>query len=102
MAFMSIMFAMLAFFGIVFGFLGFLSLVGIIFLIVGIVNRQKPKYVGKKSPTACIVSGIVFLLLPVGTAIFIGISIIWSIFSGFFENFHYLCLILSTASTVFS
>lgn len=86
MAFASMMFVVLMIFGI---FLIFLFIVGMIFLIVGIVNRRKQKYAGKESPTACIVLGVVFLFLPVGTAILVGISFAGSLFSNLSENASY-------------
>ncbi len=65
-------------------FLGFLFLVGLILLIVGIVRKRKPKNAGKKSPVVCIVSGAVCLLAPIGTAICLVISLVVSLFSGRF------------------
>lgn len=67
-------------------FLGFLFLVGAILLIVGIVRKRKPQNAGKKSPTACIVSGAVFLLPPVGTAVYLAVSLAVSLFTATFGN----------------
>lgn len=46
-----------------------LFIIGMIFLIVGIVRKRNPKNAGKKSPTVCIVSGTVCLLPLIGAAI---------------------------------
>lgn len=86
MAFASMMFVALMIFGI---FLIFLFLVGMIFMIVGIVNRRKLRYADKESSTAFIFLGVVFLFLPVGTAILVGISIAGSPFSNPSENAGY-------------
>lgn len=40
-----------------------ISLAGIILLIIGIVNKRKPKNVGKKHPTVCISVGSILLVL---------------------------------------
>lgn len=66
MAFVSMMFVFLIIICII---LGVLFITGLIFLIVGIVNKRKPKYIGKKSPVVCIITGSVLLVLPVATTL---------------------------------
>lgn len=65
MAFASMIFVFLA---IVLIILGILFIAGLIFLIVGIVNKRKPKNKGRKYPVVLIVIGALLLVLPVGTA----------------------------------
>lgn len=86
MAFVSLMLMWLAFFGLI---IGFLFLAGMIFLITGLVIRQKPKYSRKKSPIVCIVIGVVFLILPVGMAVLIEINMIVSLFTGSSQSLRY-------------
>ena len=57
MAFISMIFAGIA---ITFIFLLMLFIIGLIFLIIGVVNSHKSKYKGKKSPVVCIVIGALF------------------------------------------
>lgn len=89
MAFMSIMLMLLASLAFIGLALGFLFLVGMIFLILGLVIRRKPKYAGKKSPIVCIVIGVIFLIPPIGAAILIEINMIASLFSGLSPNSSY-------------
>lgn len=49
--------------------LGLLFVVGLVLLLVGLINRKKPKYEGKKSPVVCISIGSVLLLIPVVTVV---------------------------------
>lgn len=74
MAGVSIVFVTLVLFAL---FLGFLFLVGTIFLIVGLGRRYNPKNAGKKSPIVCIVLGVIFLVPPLGISFLIAIDIVW-------------------------
>lgn len=66
MAFVSMV---LVFLIIVLIILGFLFITGLIFLIIGLVKKSKPKNIGKKSPIVCIVTGSILLALPVLTTL---------------------------------
>lgn len=66
MAFVSMIFAFLA---IVLIILGILFIAGLILLIIGVVNKRKPKNKGKKYPIVLIVIGSLLLIMPVGTGI---------------------------------
>ncbi|MGN0586125.1 MAG: DUF5104 domain-containing protein [Oscillospiraceae bacterium] len=71
MAFVSMIFVFLAIALII---LGILFIAGLILLIVGIVNKRKPKNKGKKYPVVLIVIGSLLLVLPVGTAVTLTVS----------------------------
>lgn len=60
MAMVSMMFVLLL---IVLGLLGAIAAVGLVLLAVGVVNRRKPRYAGKRSPTVCMVLGGILLAL---------------------------------------
>ena len=47
---------------------GLLLITGIILIIVGLVNKSRKKYSGKKSPAVCIIAGTVLIALPAVTA----------------------------------
>ena len=68
MAMVSIMIVLLL---IVLGLLGAMAVVGLILLVVGVVNRRKPQYAGKRSPTVCMVlgGGALALSLLLGTVL---------------------------------
>lgn len=48
-----------------------LFIIGMVFLIIGIVQKRKPQYAGKKSPTVCIASGTICLLPPILGALYL-------------------------------
>lgn len=56
---------------------------GIILLIIGIVNKRKPKNAGRKFPTACISVGALLLVLP---ALIFAIGIVPRIGGGYYNN----------------
>lgn len=68
MAFVSMF---LAFLFIALIILGGMFFLGLILLIIGIIRRKNPKNQGKKSPIVSIVLGILLLLPPVGTGVFV-------------------------------
>lgn len=55
-------------------FLGILLIAGLILLVIGIINRHRKKYIGKHSPTVCIVTGAVIFSLPL--MLVIGITVL--------------------------
>lgn len=89
MAFVSMM---MVFIVIVFIILGILLISGLIFLIVGIVNKRKPKYIGKKSPTICIIVGSILLILPILTFTITIIGGITSSVSTIIKRTDYECI----------
>ena len=58
-------------------------LAGIILLIIGIVNKSKPKNAGRKFPTVCMSLGGTLLVLP---ALIVAIGIVPRIFGGFYSS----------------
>lgn len=72
MAFVSMIFVFLVIALII---LGILFIAGLILLIVGIVNKRKPKNKGKKYPVVLIVIGALLLILPVGSAVGLIVSV---------------------------
>lgn len=80
MAFASMIFVFIIIICII---LCLLFITGLIFLIAGIVNKRKPKYIGKKSPAVCIITGSILLLLPVVSTLTL---IITSISSAVIKN----------------
>ena len=62
----------LVFLGFVVILLGGMFFLGLLLLIIGIVRRKNPKNAGKKSPIVAIVLGVLLLMPPVGTGLFIG------------------------------
>ena len=56
---------------------------GIILVIIGIVNKRKTKYAGKKFPTVCITVGASLLALP---ALIFAIGIVPRIGGGYYNN----------------
>lgn len=64
MAFISLIFVYLVFFAII---MGVISVIGLIFLIIGLVRKQKHK--GKKSPIVCMTIGIILLAIPLVTTV---------------------------------
>lgn len=70
MAFMSMV---LVFLFAILLILGFVFLVGLVLLIVGIVKRRSPKNKGKKHPTVLIVIGSILMVPLVGTLLFVAI-----------------------------
>lgn len=71
MAFISMMFVFIIIICII---LSLLFITGLIFLIAGIVNKRKPKYIGKKSPVVCIITGSILLVMPVFTILILIIT----------------------------
>ncbi len=62
MAFASMMFVYIILICII---LGVLFIAGLALLIIGLVNKRKLKYRGKKSPVVCIITGAVLLAAPI-------------------------------------
>lgn len=58
-------------------------LAGIILLIIGIVNKKKPKNAGRKFPTICISIGVTLLVLP---ALIVAIGIVPRIGKGTYDS----------------
>jgi hypothetical protein len=75
MAFVSMMIVLILIAGLI---LGGMLIAGLVLLIVGIVRKGKAKNKGKKSPTVCIVTGAVLLVLPVITA---AVLAVWGVSS---------------------
>ena len=65
MAFVSMFIVFIVIAAVIFGLM---LITGLILLIVGIVNKSRPKHSGKKFPMVCIVSGSVLLALPLMAA----------------------------------
>lgn len=78
MAFVSMIFAGIV---VIAAILGISFVIGLIFLIIGVVNRRKDKYKGRKSPVVCIVIGSLFTAPAVITAAVIIVGIIVSTIS---------------------
>lgn len=72
MAFVSMVFVAMA---ILLVILGILFVIGLTLLIIGIVKKRSPKNKGKKHPVVLIVLGILFLILPVGSAVSLIVSV---------------------------
>lgn len=72
---------------------GLLFIVGLIFLIIGIVNKRKTKYIGRKSPIVCIITGSAFLVLPVVVTVVLIIGGISSAVSKDIKRTDYDCII---------
>lgn len=66
MAFVSMMFVAMA---ILLLIMGIVFVVGLTLLIIGIVKKRNPKNKGKRHPVVLIVLGILFLIMPVGSAV---------------------------------
>ncbi len=69
--------------------LGILFIAGLIFLIAGIITKQKPKNKGKAFPVVFIVIGSLLLVLPVGTALTIIVTQISSSVTTKIESMSY-------------
>lgn len=72
MAFVSMMFVAMA---ILLLIMGIMFVVGLTLLIIGIVKKRNPKNKGKRHPVVLIVFGILFLIMPVGSAVSVIVSV---------------------------
>ena len=70
-------------------FLSILFIAGLIFLIAGIITKQKPKNKGKAFPVVFIVIGSLLLVLPAGTALTIIVTQISSSVTTKIESMSY-------------